>query len=253
MERLHFAHSNINYNDKAVIIMEKNTIESGFTLIELMVAMVIGLIVIGSIYGFFISEQRMYSLQDQMIEMQQNVRSSMDIITKKLQMAGYDPQKTDKFGITDSQFLNSNTAGISIATDAELYFTTDNLDGDGVIDNTGDERFGFKIEANTLKTANISTVDGSISSWRNVAENIESMTVTYKYANGSNSSGTTDLPNNGVSGKNFKDIRVVTVFLTAKTSKTDPKYIDPIKGDNYRRMTLKSEITPRNLGISDFK
>ncbi|MBI5748238.1 MAG: prepilin-type N-terminal cleavage/methylation domain-containing protein [Nitrospinae bacterium] len=233
--------------------MDKNTFESGFTLIELIAAMAIGLIVIGSIYGLFISEQKMYSLQDQMIEMQQSVRSSMDIITKKLQMAGYDPQETKKFGITDSQFLDSNTVGLSITTDAELYFTTDNLDGDGVIDNTGDERFGFKIEANTLKIANISTVDGSISSWRNIAENIESMTAAYTYANGSSSSGTTDLPNNGVSGKNFNDVRVVTVFLTARTSKTDPKYIDPIKGDNYRRMTLKSEITPRNLGISDFK
>lgn len=241
--------------------MRKNTIESGFTLIELMVAMVIGLIVIGSIYGLFISEQKMYSLQDQMIEMQQNVRSSMDTITKKLQMAGYDSNETEKFGITDSSFSDSKTAGLSLAADTELYFTTDNsdLDGNGVVDNNGvidntwDERFGFKIEANTLKTANISTVDGSITSWRNVAENIESMTVTYKYANGSSSSGTTDLPNNGVSGKNFKDIRVVTVLLTARTSKTDPKYIDPIMGDNYRRMTLKSEITPRNLGISDFK
>lgn len=233
--------------------MNKKTIESGFTLIELMIAMVISLIVIGSIYGFFVSEQKMYSLQEQMIEMQQNIRNSMDIITKKLQIAGYDPNGTGIFGITDSQLLVSNTAGLSLATDTELYFTTDNLDGDGAIDNTGDERFGFRINNNTLEIASISTLDGSISSWRMAAQNIESMTITYTYANGSSSAGTTNLPNNGVSGRNFKDIRVVTISLTARAGKTDPGYTHPTIGDNYRRITLKSEVMPRNLGISDFR
>ncbi|MBI3815664.1 MAG: prepilin-type N-terminal cleavage/methylation domain-containing protein [Nitrospinae bacterium] len=230
----------------ALRLLGKYAGESGFTLIELIIAMSIGLIILVSIYSLFTSQQRAYSVQEQMAEMQQNVRIAMDATVKKLQTAGYDPQRAKVFGVTVYQtaspyFPNSDTPGFSLAAAAELYFTTDN-DGDGVIDNNGYERFAFRINNDTLQIASILDTNGDISSWRTLARNIEGMAVTYTYSDGSISSGTADLPNNNVSGKNFKDIRVVTVSLTARTGKKNPQLND------YKRMTLSSAVMLRNLG-----
>ncbi|MBW1704377.1 MAG: PilW family protein [Deltaproteobacteria bacterium] len=68
---------------------KNNRTENGFTLIELMVAMVIALIVMGSIFMTFKSQQDSYVIQDQVTRMQQNLRGSMYVMTRDIQMAGY--------------------------------------------------------------------------------------------------------------------------------------------------------------------
>jgi type IV pilus assembly protein PilW len=64
--------------------------EKGITLIELMVALVILAVVIGSIYRLFIIQTRAYTVQDQVVEVQQSVRSAMEILLRDLRMTGYD-------------------------------------------------------------------------------------------------------------------------------------------------------------------
>jgi prepilin-type N-terminal cleavage/methylation domain-containing protein len=60
----------------------------GITLIELMVALVICSIVMGAIYRLFITQTRAYTVQDQVAEVQQSVRSAMEILVRDLRMAG---------------------------------------------------------------------------------------------------------------------------------------------------------------------
>jgi prepilin-type N-terminal cleavage/methylation domain-containing protein len=60
----------------------------GITLIELMVALVISGIVMGAIYRLFITQTRAYTVQDQVAEVQQSVRSAMEILVRDLRMAG---------------------------------------------------------------------------------------------------------------------------------------------------------------------
>src|SRR4030043_2168371 len=62
----------------------------GVTLIELLVALVICGIVAGGIYQVFIAQSKAYSVQDQVVEVQQNVRSAMEIMLRDLRMAGFD-------------------------------------------------------------------------------------------------------------------------------------------------------------------
>jgi len=45
------------------------------------------------------------------------------------------------------------------------------------------------------------------------------------------------------------DIRQIEIAITAMTAKTDPDYTHPTHGDHYRRYTLTSIITPRNLNL----
>jgi type IV pilus assembly protein PilW len=62
----------------------------GMTLIELLVALVICGMVVAGIYRVFIAQTKAYTLQDQVVEVQQSVRSAMEILLRDLRMAGFD-------------------------------------------------------------------------------------------------------------------------------------------------------------------
>jgi prepilin-type N-terminal cleavage/methylation domain-containing protein len=64
--------------------------EKGITLIELLVTLVIAAITLAGAYRVFISQTRTYAIQDQVVEVQQNVRSAMEIILRDLRMTGFD-------------------------------------------------------------------------------------------------------------------------------------------------------------------
>jgi len=158
-----------------------NSGESGFTLTELLIGIVLSGVVIAGVYGFFVSQIKTYSLQEQLVEMQENARIAIDTIVMGLQNAGYDPtDSTFGFGITSSDF-SSRCSALPLTTSNELYFTVDD-DGSGDINNNPDEKFGFRINSNTLEAQCFPFPDNSCPDpWEAVADNIESMTVTYTY------------------------------------------------------------------------
>lgn len=67
---------------------KKNT--KGITLIELLIGVVICGMVIAGIYRVFIAQSKAYTVQDQVVEVQQNVRSAMEILLRDLRMTGFD-------------------------------------------------------------------------------------------------------------------------------------------------------------------
>lgn len=68
------------------IFIKKN---SGFSIIELLIAIFLGLILITAIYSLFILQNQSYVNQNLIAEMQQNVRSAMDILSADFRLAGY--------------------------------------------------------------------------------------------------------------------------------------------------------------------
>ena len=63
--------------------------EKGFTLVELLVAMAISGIVVAAVYTAFVTQQKSYTIQDQVAEAQQNARVGLDLIAREVRMAGY--------------------------------------------------------------------------------------------------------------------------------------------------------------------
>jgi type II secretory pathway pseudopilin PulG len=63
--------------------------QRGLTLVELMVTLAICFIVIGAVYRAFTSQQRTYTIQDQVTEAQQNARVAMNMLMRDLRMAGH--------------------------------------------------------------------------------------------------------------------------------------------------------------------
>jgi len=231
-------------------MFHKHTRESGLTLVELLIGVVLSLIVLIGVHSLFVSQTRAYSVSNQIMDMQGTARFALNLIVSNLQMAGYDPQASNMVGITaykDNDFTPTNDPALSLGTDTQLYFTVDS-DGDGVIDNNDSERFGFRVNSDRLESAVISNLDGRIASWQPALDNIESMTISYTYADG-NSSIVVGLPDNSLTGRNFNNIRSVTVSLRVRASLRDLHYTDQTFGDSYRRIYLSGEVFPRNLGF----
>ena len=66
----------------------------GLTLIELLVGLVICAMVVAGIYRLFIAQSRAYTVQDQVVEVQQNIRSAMEVMLRDLRMTGFDDDRT---------------------------------------------------------------------------------------------------------------------------------------------------------------
>ena len=62
---------------------------SGFSLVELMVALTIGLIILGAVSTLFVGSRRTYTTQDSLARLQENARFAMHFLVKDLRLAGY--------------------------------------------------------------------------------------------------------------------------------------------------------------------
>jgi prepilin-type N-terminal cleavage/methylation domain-containing protein len=70
---------------KPLLVQEK----SGFSLVELLVAIFIGVILVMAVYSLFIMQNQSYINQNRVAEMQQNVRMAMSILSTEFRMAGF--------------------------------------------------------------------------------------------------------------------------------------------------------------------
>ena len=79
---------------KKMMIAIKND-PKGMTLIELLVAMAASMIVMAAIYGTYQGQEKAFVNQQLVIDMQQNVRAAMLLMTREIRMTGYDPAAAD--------------------------------------------------------------------------------------------------------------------------------------------------------------
>lgn len=203
--------------------------DAGFTLIELLIAMAVGLVLLGAMYGVFTVHNKTFSTQEQIAEMQQNARAAMDMMTREIRMAGYNPKP----------YLNPTglVVGIVSAASDAITFTLDITDnaGTGPPDgDTGDSNeyitYSLYISDGIQKLGRKSTATANN---QPVAEHVQSLAFQYRNANGATTATTAD-------------VRQIQVTLTVKTANPDPDYTS---NGGYRTYTLTSVITPRNLGL----
>ena len=201
-------------------IMKDNN-EKGFTLVELMIAMVISAIVMTSVYSVYSAQQRSYIVQEGVAAMHQNLRAAMYFMEREIRMAGCDPTGAAGAGIqADStatlihfteDFRGKDTGDppdgdTGDANEDISYFLADaDLDGqsDDLVRDTGG------VEANIEKV---------------IAENIQSLNFTY-------------LDSSGATTAVFDNMRFVQITVVASSD------------DNSQTDTLQTRIHARNLGM----
>lgn len=219
----------------------------GFTLIELLVSMVVSGIVIASIYASFQAQQNSYLAQDQVAEMQQNIRAGGDLMIREIRMAGYDPDETGNYGI------------IQANSDADSFNFTADVNDDGGAPGGG-ETFLYELYD--------TDADGKNDSLRRtpgggpVAENIEKLEFVYLDSTGN----AIVLPLTLASADN---IRSIQLSILARAGNPDREFTNtrtyiPASGtpwdlngaaagnapnDNYRRRLLIMTVQCRNMGL----
>ncbi len=184
----------------------------GFTIVELLVSIAVFGIIFGIIYSTFIMQRRYFSMQEEITQMQQNVRAAMDMIVREVSLAGYDPTDAGFYGITYS------TSQLQIKAD---------LNGDGDVDDSNENIIYTYDSANYQIDRN--TGGGN----QPFAEDIEAFNFSY-------------LDSDGNATTSSSDIRQVQLTITGRTSKPNPDYPD---NNGYRTYTLTTLVTPRNLSF----
>src|SRR4030067_1000723 len=84
----------------------------GFTLLEVLISLVIGMVVLAALYAVFTIQNKNFAKQEQIAEMQQIARIAMDSTAREITMAGYDPNQT-----------TPANAGITATSATSLSFT----------------------------------------------------------------------------------------------------------------------------------
>jgi len=70
----------------------------GLTLIELMIALAIVSVLVAGIYRTFASQQHTYAVQEQVVDMQQNLRMAVSQMMRELRMAGFGRPDVKMYG-----------------------------------------------------------------------------------------------------------------------------------------------------------
>ena len=243
---------------------------SGFTLLELLISMTIGLVVLGSVFSSFTTQKKSYELQEQITVMEQNIRVPLDFITRDLRNAGYNPTEdlttgtsvglvpgtdsgvTTTININSIRMLsnldgagaddiigtvddNSDTTGTNETV--RYSFTGEDSDGDGVLDGGEDTDGDGILDAGDIQR-----------NGQPLVQNITALTFTYYDSDGN----TIATP---ITGTSLANIRVVQVSITARTEREDLTFMsgsdidgDPNNG-TCRTRTITAKVRTRNIGL----
>ena len=201
----------------------KNDRASGFTLMELLVSMSIGMVVLAALAKTFTVQSRQNTAEEQVAQMQGNARAALDLMVREIQMAKYNPAGT----------AFSSAYGVTYSA-SQLEVKAD-MDGNGTI-STSSGSVEDIIYARDAVNNYITRKLGSTGTAEIVADNITAFTFAYYDANGS------AVTSSGNSG----NIRKVTINITARTAKPDPSYTS---NSGYRTYQISADITPPNMAL----
>ena len=242
------------------MMISKNNNHKGFSLIELMVVMAITSIVMAGIYMFYQSNLRSHITQQALVDMQQDMRAAMYMMTREIRMAGYNVGD-------DEAFL--------IASTAEVQFQLDDGGNDEVryVLSNDDNADGFPdCVADATPCVADCVVDGTpcilvrqegVDLEQVVALNVDALNIVYFDADVAD---LVDPATGSVPADDTRDIRSVQITIVGRSGATVPVLMNrgtdstsytnqqgteilAAQNDEFRRMRLTSEVKVRNMGL----
>lgn len=189
---------------------------TGFTLIEIVIAMGLLTIVSGAIVSLFVHLTRSYTTQYVAADVQQVVRAGIDFMAHDIRMAGLDPQMRSGAGIEQA-----DSARIQMSADQNMNGSIDATDSERIsyFLNNGDQLYR-QLYADA--TTNEPLVDHVLS-------------LTFSYLD----AGNADLGSPVPTGR-LADIRTVVVAMTVQ---------EPAGRGGMVNRTYTTRVRCRNLGL----
>lgn len=238
----------------AVRLFRRN---AGFTLVEMMLTLAVSTVILAALYTAYLTQQRSQSVQEQVAEVQQNIRAGLGMMTSEIRMAGFDPKDTAN-------------AGILVATPGRFQFTKDLNENGSLPPTAGNPNenitYGFSDGNDAGKDG---VADAGVAplgrdtggGFQSIAENIQAVEFVYLL-------GDTLKPTLAPAAAELEKIRAVTVSVLARVGNADPKYTNTMAyepaskslhslptanwgpyDDNFRRRLYVTTVQLRNMGL----
>ena len=243
------------------------TTESGFTLIELMIAMAMTGIVVGVIYSAYNIQTKIYTEQDKTAEMQQNLRAGIIFLQREARMAGYNPKGGQD--ISCGSGAKSVAPGIHTAEKDKFGFSMD-LDEDGKCTSNGENvTYSVYVSNGVSKLGRDDNTDAQPQ--QPIAENITDIDFVYMFTPPRFGSPVTKPPTSTPVAADFDEIVSVQMSLLARAKQPDRKptatatFTVPLPDawggstaggtawgpftDSYSRRLLTATVNCRNMGL----
>jgi type IV pilus assembly protein PilW len=220
--------------------------QRGVSLVELLTALVIGSVVIASMYEAFVQQQRVSTQQEQVTEARQNARLSMDAMIAEIREAGFDPG-----GFAGAGIKEADATHIRFTRDLNCNGSLASSTSERNVTDTTSEDIAYVLNTTTQVLGRRGYLDNQLSGGTQpVASNIIGLNFCYILS--------TDLSGSCTSNPPLSDlphIRAVQITLTARATAPDTKYIDPDPHNgaqyrHYRKAILTSLVRLRNLGLN---
>lgn len=122
--------------------------QRGLSVVELMVAVTVGLIVLAGVTGMLVNSLQAANETMRAARLNQELRAVMDLIVRDLRRAGYRGDYASYFGLLAAGQTFSNTVAVS-AGGSQLQFSYD-LDADGAFSVA--ETFGYRRSGTSVQT-----------------------------------------------------------------------------------------------------
>ena len=222
--------------------------QKGFTLVELIIATAVTLVVLAAIFMTYKSQQDSYVSQEQVAEMQQNLRAAFYMMARDVRMAGYDPT-----GVAGAGMVAANANNINFTMDITGGESDgNNNDGDGQIDEADEHYNGVITDIGddiTYSLAGGNLVRNDLSGNQIVANNIDWLDFEYLDWQGNVTATLTEIRSVQITlvARAGRTDRAFTNNLTYQNQQLSRSYAAP--GDNFRRRVLSTTIRCRNMGI----
>lgn len=198
-----------------------NTKQGGYTLVELMVGLVLSLLTLTLLGQTFITQNHAYDKESKVVQMQQNARMAMLVMTGELHQAGYTPEGigcipgADVTGQSFSDGVSENVEEMGV----DAFTFQGDIDGDYTTETvryswSGTE--GDPLMREVWKWNSVTNTWDAAGDPQEVADNIKSLVFTYDAALKA-------------------DVKMITVLLTASNASGD------------RNQTLRTKVWARNL------
>ncbi|MRR39434.1 prepilin-type N-terminal cleavage/methylation domain-containing protein [bacterium] len=234
--------------------MRKRPLSRGFTLVELLMAVVVGMVLLGAIWSAVIAGQKSSVGIERKITTGQDARSALEIMAAEIRMASFNPRFARGMWIDPancSLAANQSWRGIQEASAAVVTIEMD-LEPDGRCGNSGNEiiRYAYdkpsgRITRETIRCASgIRTSSGAQPFLGPIPSNPAVRTVRvingevplFRYYDGKGAE-VVNLP------AEIPRIRRIEIVLVAESVDADPR-----TGES-RRTAFSTSVTPRNHGV----
>jgi type IV pilus assembly protein PilW len=194
--------------------------KKGFTAVEMLVAMAILSLSLGSIYSLYMSFVQQCTTESVKINVQQRVRSGLDMMIRDIRMAGLDPEATGDFGI-----VAATSQRIQFTADRDMDGELDDADATDGIDTPDIEHIAYEYDGNDTLRMMLYKANGNLELSDRVVTNVTDLTFTYFDAD-------------NVATSNLEDIRTVGIQMTIQR---------PSGRDDEVSRTLVQRVKCRNL------